>query len=138
MKRTILTITAIVCASGCATDPVPTNAATPIPQNRIIKAGLTKAEPGTGSIIVKRDSGLNSVVCTFRLYLNGAPFADIDTGEKVQIYVKPGDYIVGSAGSGLCYTGHAEASFSLAAGQTRVYRVGSAPSGEIKLQPTAF
>jgi hypothetical protein len=136
--KTIPLFAVLALLSGCATDPVATSAATPIPQGRIIKAGLTKAEPGTGSLIVKRDVGLNTAGCTFRLYIDGIPFADIDTGEKVQIYLKPGEHIIGSTPRTICMAGNAESAFVLVEGQTKVYRVSVGSAGELRLQPTAF
>jgi hypothetical protein len=138
MKRLILVSALLLAVSGCATEPVPTNTATPVPANRILKAALTKPASGTGSLIVKRDVGLNTSGCTFRLYINGTPFADIDTGEKVQIYLKPGEYIIGSTPRTICMAGNAESSFVIGEGQTKIYRVSIGSAGELKLQPTAF
>lgn len=117
---------------------MPTSQATPIPARRISGVDLTKPVSGAGSLILKRDSGINNSACTFGLFVDGRRFADIDTGEKIRIYLTPGEHIIGSKSNGICAAGNAETSITLAAGQTRTYRVSVGSGGELKLQPTAF
>jgi hypothetical protein len=95
-------------------------------------------KPGTGTVIVKRDPAFYGSGCSYRLFANGAPFADVNRGEKVQIYLPSGEHILGAKANGLCGGGNPETSFTLGAGQTRIFRVGVEASGDVKLHPTAF
>jgi hypothetical protein len=115
-----------------------TNAAAPVPADRLLAADLAKPVPGSGTLIVKRDSGLSNGACNFRLFIDGRPFADIGTSERVQIHAPAGEHIIGARANGICFAGNAEAMTTLAAGQTKTFRVGVGSGGEIRLQPTAF
>lgn len=137
MKR-IAILCALLLLAGCATEPISTRDAHPVPRERVLAADMTKPQEGMGSLIVKRDAGLFGSACTHRLFINGTPFADIDTEEKVQIYLAPGEHILGSKPNGICGGGNVETAVNLKAGQTRTYRAGVGSSGDIALQPTAF
>lgn len=138
MKTIIACTAALAAVAGCATEPMETSAASPVPSSRILAANLTAPVPGSGSLIFKRDTGLNNGACSFRLFIDGQPFADIDTGEKVQIHPQPGEHILGARSNGICFAGNAEASTTLLAGQIRTFRVSVGSGGELKIQPTAF
>lgn len=138
MKAMIVGGAVLAALVGCATEPVATNAARPVPEERILAANLTKPQPGFASLILKRDTGLNNTACNFRLFIDGQAFADIDTGEKVQIHTQPGEHIIGARSNGICFAGNAESSTTLKEGQTRVYRISVGSAGELSIQPTAF
>jgi hypothetical protein len=138
MQRTALIFALLIGISGCATEPVPTNAASPIPPARVLAAGMTKPKDGSASLILKRDTGLNNGACTFRLSIDGQPFADIDAGEKIEIHTLPGEHILGARSNGICFAGNAETVTAVKTGQTRTFRVSVGSGGELKIQPTAF
>jgi hypothetical protein len=138
MKKMTIAGALLVTIVGCATEPMATSEAKPVPQDRILAAQLINPTSGSASLIFKRDTGLNNAACNFRLFIDGQPFADIDTGEKVQIHPAPGEHILGARSNGICFAGNAEAITTLAAGQTRTYRVSVGSGGELKIQPTAF
>jgi hypothetical protein len=138
MKTMIVCGAVLAALIGCATEPVATSAAQPVPNDRILLSKLTSPTPGSGSLIFKRDTGLNNSACNFRLFLDGQPFADIDTGEKVQIHPQAGEHIIGARSNGICFAGNAESVTTLEPGQTRTYRVSVGSGGELKIQPTAF
>lgn len=137
MRLAILSA-ALLILSGCATEVVPTQEASSVPRERILAPDLVRPSTESGSVILKRDTGLNNAACNFRLFLDGQAFADIGTSEKVQIYARPGEHILGAETNGICFAGNAETTTSLIAGQTRIYRVSVGSGGELKLQPTAF
>lgn len=138
MRRIALVSALLIGISGCATEPVPTNAASPVPANRVLNAGMTKPKDGSAMLILKRDTGLNNGACTFRLSIDGQPFADIDVGEKVEIHTPPGEHILGARSNGICFAGNAETATSVKTGQSRTFRVSVGSGGELKIQPTAF
>jgi hypothetical protein len=135
MKRLLLT--SMVALVSCATEPMPTSAAVAVPLERIFNPALTKQRPGTGSLIVKRDPGFKGSICAFRLHEGGKLFAEILPGEKVQIYLAPGDHIIGLKTDMMC-DNNIEASVTLTEGQTRTYRAGMGGNNELLLHPTAF
>jgi hypothetical protein len=138
MGKLIVSGALLAVLAGCATEPMATSEARPVPQDRILAAKLINPTPGSASLILKRDTGLNNAACNFRLFIDGQAFADIDTGEKIQIHPQPGEHILGARSNGICFAGNAESVTTLVAGQTRTYRVSVGSGGELKIQPTAF
>lgn len=138
MMRIPLVAGLLLVLSGCATEVVSTRDASSVPGDRILAPAMLRPMSGAASLILKRDSGMNNAACNFRLFVNGKPFADIGTSEKVQIFVPPGEHILGAESNGICLAGNAETTTVVTAGQVRTYRVSVGSGGELKVQPTAF
>lgn len=130
-------IFAIALLAGCASGPVATSDAKPIPADRILDAELAKPSQGSGSILFKRDWTIIGGGCELRLFVNGKAFADMQIAEKIQIYLPPGKYLVGAKGKALCDV-HTETEVLVTEGKTEVYRVALGGYGAISLHPTAF
>lgn len=124
--------------AGCATQPMSNNEATRVPAERVAKPALTVAQAGTGSIVVKRDSGLAGSACTFRLFIDGEAFADISHRELIQIYLPPGEYILSAKGLNVCGAGTIETALKLDTEQVRTYRIAFGAGMDAQLLPTAF
>jgi hypothetical protein len=95
-----------------------------------------QAEP-TGSLIVKRDSGLMGSACTIRVFVDAVPVADLAPSEKVEVFLVLGEHIVGVTSNGIC-GGVAEAAVVIFPERQKILRIASGQSGDIYLQPTAF
>jgi type IV pilus biogenesis protein CpaD/CtpE len=137
MKRIAIVLAAAALA-GCASGPIATSDATPIPVERILNAELTKPKQGAGSVILKRDTGFVGAACTLRIFANGKPYAEILPGEKIQIYLDAGDHILGATGTTLCSGQITEAPVTIKPGQTQTYLLGFGAGTDVKLHPTAF
>ena len=82
--------------SGCATAPVSPKLATEIPPIRIINSMyLVREGNSTSSLTFVRDSGLYGVGVTIYLYINGKKIAGFRPMEKLQLFLKPGEYLIG-------------------------------------------
>ena len=138
MEKTTLFFALIIALTGCATGPIAISDAVPIPQERISNIEITKSKDGTGSVLFKRDSGFIGSACVLRLMVDGKPFADIQGGEKIQVYLAPGKHILGAKGTGICFDSHTETEVTITAGKTEVYRATAGAGGIISLHPTAF
>ena len=134
MNRRLALATALL--AGCATQAVPVSEATVT--KSVLNSELTKKVSGYGALVFKRDSGWNNGACSFRLYVNGGPFADLGMSEMVTIYLPPGEHIVGARANGICFAGDAEMTVAVKPDQMRSYRVSVDAGGALKLQPTAF
>jgi len=99
-----LLISAGICGllSGCATSPVSYSEAVPVPTERILSRDLATARPDTGHITVSRDSGLMGAACTSRVFVDGKPIALMRNGERVDVYIEPGDHVLGVRPDGFC------------------------------------
>jgi hypothetical protein len=127
---------------ACATSPVSVHQASLVPSSRMLAPQLVsqvqaQAQP-TGSLIVKRDSGLMGSACTIRVFVDAVPVADLAPSEKVELYIPSGEHIVGVTSNGICGGGVAEAAVVIFPERQKILRIASGQSGDIYLQPTAF
>jgi hypothetical protein len=125
---------------ACATQPVAIYQSPVVPSTRVLAPYLvsqTQAQP-TGSLIVKRDSGLMGSACTIRVFVDAVPVADLAPSEKVELFVPSGEHIVGVTSNGICGGGIAEAAVVIFPERQKILRIASGQSGDIYLQPTAF
>ena len=113
------------CAlSGCAvsTVPISTAATTPVPQSQIINTEYQASEPSDAHIIVKLDAGFFAGGCDFLVRVQGTVLAALRPGQRIDLYVKPGNYILG-ASQGCGQTAVVEVEANVAAGELKTYRL---------------
>lgn len=137
MRFIVITLT-LIFLSACATKPVSTMEASPVPESRIINSQYTQKSPDKGILLVKRDSGWNTGACSARIYVSGSAVADIRTSEKIYIYLSPGDYNVGAIANGICAGGLVEIQVTIEQGKTDTVRISYGSNGEFKISPTSF
>jgi hypothetical protein len=138
MKQLYLTAFAIFFVAGCATSPVSTNEAAPVPPERIISDVFLATKPNTGEVIIKRDTGFGGSACSSRVFVDGSPVADLRTGEKVTLYLPLGDHIIGAEPNGICGGGLSEVSVTVKKESASVFRIRYGSNGDYDIQPTAF
>ena len=134
----------VLIASGCASSPVSTSAATIASATNIYSPETFVADPQKGEIVLVRDSSFGGK-CALGVYLDGKLVAAIEREQKLVMYVTPGDHIIGAGpnpnGGGVCNwfsdQMRSEVSFSAAAGKQLKYRLAMV-SGQISIMPTAF
>jgi hypothetical protein len=138
--RFFTAIIALSVLTACATSPVSIHQAALVPASRMLAPQLVsrvQSQP-TGSLIVKRDSGLMGSACTIRVFIDAVPVADLAPSEKVELFVPSGEHIVGVTSNGICGGGVAEAAVVIFPERQKILRIASGQSGDIYLQPTAF
>ena len=124
---------------GCATQPVTVDQALAVPPSRILAAQWLVQAPYTGSLVIKRDSGFMGSACKVRVFVDAMPVADLAPSEKVELFVAPGEHIVGAAATGMfCGGGASEAAVMITLERQRILRIASGQSGDLYLQPSAF
>jgi hypothetical protein len=123
---------------ACATSPVSVHQAFLVPSSRMLAPQLVSQAQPTGSLIVKRDSGLMGSACTIRVFVDAVPVADLAPSEKVEFFVPSGEHIVGVTSNGICGGGVAETAVVIFPERQKILRIASGQSGDIYLQPTAF
>ena len=131
-------LVAILSLTACATTPISVEQASTVPASRILATQMLAPAPHTASLVIKRDSGFMGSACTMRIFVDGVPVADLDTAEKVEVFVPLGEHIVGVTSNGICGGGTAEAAVVVAPERQKILRIASGQSGDIYLQPTAF
>ncbi|HLP98670.1 MAG TPA: hypothetical protein VK149_09515 [Sideroxyarcus sp.] len=123
---------------GCATQPIPTSNAAPVPKERVIDSAFLQNAPSTAQVIIKRDTGMKGSGCATRLFVNAKPVADIRPGEKVGIYLPEGEYILSVYPNDPCGGGLVETKATVKLGGSYIYRIGSMSNAGIGIYPTAF
>ncbi|WP_133637801.1 hypothetical protein [Halomonas ventosae] len=128
----------VLLISGCATTPVPTDAALEVPQSKVLNERFQMQEEGMGQVVVKRDSGMSGSACDSRVYANREPVAEIGPSEKVTFYLPLGRQMLAAKATGVCAGGLVEIEASVEKGVPEVYRVSYGSNGEFSIQRTAF
>lgn len=137
--RLTLALCGLVLVSGCATDPIPTSEAAPVPSERILTTKFSRPGQGTGEVIVKRDVSIGGYGCSWRVFVNGGAVADLRPAEKVVLHLPTGDHILGAEPVGaICGGRMSEVKTTVKAGETATFRVGFGNAGEFYINPTAF
>jgi hypothetical protein len=86
----------MVLIVSCSTSPVDPNKAKWVPKERIYKESKKSAK-NNSKITLVRDSGLSGAACSYGFYLDYELVADLNTSEKVEIYVPSGEHLLGLA-----------------------------------------
>jgi type IV pilus biogenesis protein CpaD/CtpE len=124
--------------TGCATQPVSTAEAVPVPRERILSSEFLQQIEGSGTVIVKRDSGIGGSGCSARLFVDAKPTADLRTSERVVLHLPNGDHILSAQPNGLCGGGVVETRVRVTSLETATFRMGYGTAGDFTLSPTAF
>jgi hypothetical protein len=136
MKLTTALITAAVLA-GCASTPMTADQAVSVPVERVLDRSLLVAQPGHGRVTVLREKDFGGAICDNRVFVDARPVADLRTGEKLVIYLPPGDHIFGLS-PGYCGGSLIELSGTVRADKPIALRTGVGASSGRYFQPTAF
>ncbi|QLY36022.1 hypothetical protein HV164_05565 [Citrobacter freundii] len=132
MKKTLLLLIA-VSVTGCSTEPV-------LPQNakEVNATSEFHQKPNTTELTIIRDKGFVAGGCAITSYINGKPVAELETGEKVKVYLPAGEVIIGAgfAGKGLCSGAHKkEREFIIKENTPRLLRIFTDQSGNVDILP---
>lgn len=141
MKKTTSLPLLIIMAStliGCATQPVSTAVAVPVPRDRILAPELLQQEDGRGAVIIKRDSGFGGSGCSARVFVNAKPAADLRPSERVVLHLPVGDHILSAQPNGICGGGMVETRVRVTPTETATFRMGYGTAGDFTFTPTAF
>lgn len=128
----------VVLVAGCATTPISYSDASPAPSSQILAPELLHAHPGTAKVTVKRDSGFMGSACTYRVFMDGRPIVQLRGGERIDIFIEPGEHVFGALAEGACGGGTAEVAASMSSGQWKSFRIASGQDGTLQFLATAF
>jgi hypothetical protein len=108
--------------AGCAVlrDAPPTA----VPPDRIESRAYLTPEPGDAHVIVERDNSLYAGGCDFRVLIQGTQLARIRPTEWLDLYLKPGIYILGAT-RGCGHDTVTEAKIQVQADEEKTYQLGT-------------
>jgi hypothetical protein len=137
--RSILVAAAAVLALGCATAPVPSSDATPVPAERIRAPDFLRSEAGRALLVVTRDKGLRASACTIGVHIDGTLVVDLRPGEQARLFVDEGAHLVGAKSTtSVCITEADQIQVDVTRAKPVLLRI-SAGSGEgLVIEPSAF
>ncbi|MCF4997368.1 hypothetical protein GIW70_22215 [Pseudomonas syringae] len=124
---------ALALLAGCATSPVPSGEADPVPSSRL----FSHQEPSDGGaiLIVTRDKGFVGSGCNTTVSIDGRKSAEIGSGETARFFVSDGDHIVSASA---CGSGLKERETSVKKGITKRFRISIDSAMSMDLSPTTF
>lgn len=135
------TASALLCAvvvAGCSTQPVATSKTTPVPADRVLSTAYSKPAKDSGTLVVKRDSGLIGSGCNWTVSINGGDIAVLASEESVALYLPPGEAIVGVRPKvALCAGALIETEVMIHPGRVKALRLSVDWTGTFRLSPTA-
>lgn len=129
--KLILGALALALLGGCATSPIPSGEADPVPSSRLF--AYQKRGSADAVLIVTRDKGFVGGGCNTTISIDGQKTAEIGTGETARFFVPAGEHII-SASS--CGSGLKEREAALKAGATKKFRISIDSSMSMDLSPT--
>lgn len=140
MKKEFTTAAIITATllTGCATAPVSTQVATPVPQERILDASFLQEKQDTVLVVVKRDGGFLGSACSSRVFIDSKPVADLKPSEKVSTFLTKEVHIIGAESKGICGGGLSEVESNLSNGKPASFRIRYGSNGDYSINRTAL
>ncbi|AMO94561.1 putative lipoprotein [Collimonas fungivorans] len=96
MKNTLLALSVLISAGGCATVTAPINNARSVPMERVFRADALPLANSARAVFV-RDAGSSGPGVYQHLYIDGKKAASLNPGEKVEFMLTPGKHVFGAA-----------------------------------------
>ena len=126
-------------AIGCATAPVPSSEAEPVPAERIHAPDFLRPEDGRALLVVTRDKGLRASACTVGLHVDGTLVVDLRTGEQARLFVEEGEHLVGaSSRTSTCFVEADQVTINVTRAKPVLLRISAGGGQGIEIEPSAF
>ncbi len=116
----------IAFLSGCvgATVPVQGHSGLAVPPSTWRTQNYRVPGDNTGLLVIQRDTGMRGAACKPGMSLNGEDIARIDVGQKLELHLNPGRYLVRANPNQNCGAALAETFVEISEGNTTSYRLG--------------
>jgi len=125
--------------AGCATTPVPSSSATPVPPERILAAEFTKPHQGLAMLVVTRDKGFFIAKCEATVFVDGIKVAKILQREQLRLFVEEGEHLIGvSSDEGICLGGSDQKPVTVTRAKPTLLRIAAGNGFGVKIEPSAF
>ena len=129
----------VLMLAGCATTPVPSSSATPVPPERILAADFTKPHQGLAMLVVTRDKGFFLKACEATFFVDGVKVAKLLQSEQLRLFVEDGDHLVGvTSDEGLCMGGSDQQEIKVSRSKPTLLRIAAGNGFGVKIEPSAF
>ena len=129
--RILIAALGVALLAGCASSPVPSSQADPVPSTRLF--AYQAAVPGDSFLVVTRDKGFVGSGCNGTVSIDGVRAAEVGSGETAKFRVTPGEHIVSAS---TCGSGLKERETSIKPGATKKFRISVDSAMSLDLSPT--
>jgi hypothetical protein len=130
---------AATLAAACATQPVPSAKATPVPDSRIFARDFVQAHDGRALLVVTRDKGLRASVCAVGIHVDGTLVAELRPSEQIRLFVEEGEHLVGaSSRANYCFAGADQEAVTVTRAKPLLLRVSAGGGMGLVIEPSAF
>ncbi len=108
MRHLVCCVASAFIFAGCATTPLESSQAKPVPKERI-HSNQVNSELLNATLVLTRDVGFLGSGCFNAFWINGTLAARFDAGETATFFVEPGEHVLrvgrDPQGQGLCGIG---------------------------------
>ncbi len=140
MKKIAFIAVAAGMLMGCSTSAVPPSQAIEASSTRIFSHQVKTDE--MAQLLVIRDAGMVGSGCYTAVFIDGERTALLNTKEKVNFYISPGEHVIGASfdGAGLCKMGkdRQERDFTFEKGKMKILRIYIDADANIDIKPTTL
>ena len=130
MKSIAAIILSSVMLIGCAaTSPVRIGDARSIPSGNLFEGYTAYSQPSSGRchVVIVRDSGAYGGAALVLVYVNGITVAKVNSREKLDLYLAPGEYTFGVEPTPNLISPLNEYSQKVSFNETYFYRISATP-----------
>src|SRR5262245_37689116 len=130
---------AAILLAACATTPVPSSSARPIPPERILAPEMTKPHQGLAMLVVTRDKGFFIASCEATVFVDGVKVAKVLQREQLRLFVEEGEHLVGvSSDEGICLGGSDQKPVTVTRAKPVLLRIAAGNGFSVKIEQSAF
>lgn len=126
-------------AVGCATAPVPSSDAEPVPKERIRAPDFLNPAEGRALLVVTRDTGLRASACTVGLYVDGTLVAELRKSEQARLFVEEGEHLIGASSRTMtCFAKADQVTINVTRAKPVLLRISAGGGAGLVIEPSAF
>lgn len=93
-KPVLALLAAALAIAGCATTPTPEQDQQSVPDKQVY-VKFEQSDPRNATVVVVRDQGALAALNFLHFFINDQRVASFETGERLVLHLKPGDYVLG-------------------------------------------
>lgn len=123
--RIFIVFCTVAILSGCISSTVPVANTNAVPVHESMWKTEKYRDPGenTGLLLIKRDTGFRGSACVPGISIDGEDIAPIDVGQKLELHLNPGQYLLRATPNFNCAARVAEILVEIGAANTTSYRL---------------
>ena len=119
----VICVAVLLSACAASTTPIASNAAIPVHASKWKTDSYRSSGENTGLLIIKRDTGFRGSACIPNISLDSESIAPLNVGEKLELHLDAGRYLISAAPNYNCAANLAKAYVDISMAKTTTYRL---------------